>query len=110
MAMIAVPLHRPPSLIPGAFEPSVRPFRNTHAAGLAPAVPLQIARPDVETGSAPYVVAAPYAPTTLLGWFAAVLGDVVLGAVVVLGLVLTPILAVSAIVAAGSFILKTLGR
>ena len=103
--MIASPLH-PPSLIPGVFEPNVRPFRNTRAASAVPAVPLQAARPDAATESTPYVVAAPYRPTTVLGGFA----DVLLGAAVILGLVMVPVLAVQAIVAAGSFILDTLGR
>jgi len=107
--MIASPLH-PPSLIPGAFEPDVRPFRNTRAASSVPAVPLQAAHPDAATESTPYVVAAPHRPTTVLGGFAAALGDVLLGAAVILGLVMVPVLAVQAIVAAGSFILATLGR
>ncbi len=109
MTMTAVQLQHPPPMIPGAFEPDVRPFRNTRAASSVPAVSLPTVRPDAATESTPFVIAAPYRPTTALGWFAAALGDVVLCAAVVVGLVMVPALAVQAIVAAGSFILATLG-
>ena len=77
---------------------------------LIPALPIQTALADAAaTANMPYVVAAPYRPTSFVGGFATVLGDVVLGSVVVLGLVLTPVLAVQGIAAAASFILATLG-
>ena len=96
-------------MIPGAFERNVRPTRDTRAATLVQASPVREARPQPVTDSAPYVVAAPAQPTTLLGQFAAVLGDVALGAALVLAVALVPVLAFQAIVAAAAFILQTLG-
>ena len=96
-------------MIPGAFEPNVRPTRDTRAATLVQAIPSREARPQPVTDSASYVVAAPAQPTTLFGQFAAVLGDVGLGAALVLAVALVPVLAFQAIVAAAAFTLKTLG-
>ena len=95
MTMTAIPLHDSPTLIPCAFEPNVRPYRATPSVSSAPAVAVQTARPDTATVSTSYVVAAPHRPTTVLEGFAAVLGDVVLGAALVLGLVLVPVLALN---------------
>jgi hypothetical protein len=77
-------------LIPGAFEPNVPSFRDTQAS-----IP---------------VSAVSARPTTLLGGFAAVLGDVVLRSAVVLAFVAAAVLAVKAITAAVSFILETFVR
>ena len=62
------------------------------------------------TEGTPDVVAAPDRRTTLLGGFAAALGDTVLVSAVVLALVAAPVLAVRAVIAAASFILETPGR
>ena len=96
-------------MIPGAFERNVRPTRDTPAATLVRASPSREARPQAVTDSASYVVAAPVQPTTLLGHVTAVLGDVVLGAALVLAVALVPVLAFQAIIAAAGFILETLG-
>ena len=50
------------------------------------------------TDGASYVVAAPAQPTTFLGHFTAVLGDIALSTALVLGLALAPVLAVQAII------------
>jgi len=97
-------------LIPGAFERNVPLHRETRTTSPLPAARVQEARPRPETDSTSYVVAAPVQPTTFLGQFAAILGDVVLGTVLVLGVALVPVLAVQAIGAAAAFILQTLGR
>ena len=99
-------------LIPCAFERDLPPHRDRRTASSVPAAPLQEARPHprAETVSTPYVVAAPLQPTTRFGLAAAVLGDVALGTVLVLGVALVPILAVQAIGAAATFILQALGR
>ena len=107
--MVVVQLHQAPKLIPGAFEPNVPPHRETHTASLVPAAPLQEARLHPATGSSSYVVAAPAQPTTFFGQFVSVLGDVGLGAALVLAVALVPVLAFQAIVAAAAFILETLG-
>jgi len=87
--MTAIRLPQSPSLIPG---------------------PLPRVDPDALTGSTPYVVAAPYRPTTFFGVAGGVLGDVLLSAAVIVGLAMAPVLVVQAIVAAGSFILALFGR
>jgi len=97
------------TLIPGAFERNAPLHRETRSTSPLPAAPVQEARPRPETESASYVVAAPVQPTTFLGQFSAILTDVALGAVLVLGIALVPVLAVQAIGAAVTFILRTLG-
>ena len=97
-------------MIPGAFERNVQPPRAIRAASLVRADSSQEARPQPVTDSASYVVAAPAQPTTFLGHFTAVLGDIALSTALVLGLALTPVLAVQAIMAASRFILDALGR
>ena len=97
-------------MIPGAFERNLPPHRDAHTASLVPAAPFQEARPHPATDSTSYVVAAPAHPTTFLGHFTAVLGDIALSTALVLGLALAPVLAVQAIMAASRFILDALGR
>ena len=88
--MTVTPVLQPRVLIPGAFEPIVPSFRDTHAS-----IP---------------VSAASARPTTLLRGFAAVLGDVVLRSAVALAFVAAAILAVKAVTAAVSVILETFVR
>ena len=97
-------------MIPGAFERNVQPQRATRAASLVRADSSREARPQPVTDGASYVVAAPTQPTTFLGHFTSVLGDIALSTAVVLGLALAPVLAVQAIMAASRFILGALGR
>ena len=96
-------------MIPGAFERNVQPKRATRAASLVRADSSRDARPQPVTDGSSYVVAAPAQPTTFLGHFTAVLGDIALSTAVVLGLALAPVLAVQVIIGAAAFILDALG-
>ena len=107
--MTAAQLHDARMLIPGAFELNAPPHRATRRSPV-PAAPLRDARPGPVIAETPYVVAAPFRPTTLAGRAAAILGDLALIIGIIFGVALVPGLAVMGVQAAVAFIVNMFSR
>jgi hypothetical protein len=108
--MTAAQLYDARMLIPCAFELNAPPHRPTRAGSAVPSAPLQGVPPGPAIAEAPYVVAAPFRPTTRLGRAAAILGDLALIIGIIFGVALVPGLAVMGVQAAVAFIVDTFGR
>ena len=108
--MTAAQLYDARMLIPCAFELNAPPHRPTRAGSPVPSAPLQDVRPASTIADPPYVVAAPYRPTTFAGRAAAILGDLALIVGIIFGVALVPGLAVLGVQAAVALIVDTFGR
>ena len=108
--MTAAQLHDARMLIPCAFELNAPPHRATRAGSPVQAAPLRDARPGPAVAETPYVVAAPYRPTTGLGRAAAIVGDLALIIGIIFGVALVPGLAVMGVQAAAAFVVATFSR
>ena len=109
--MTAAQLHDARMLIPCAFELNAPPHRASRAGSPVPAAPVQDARrPGPAVAETPYVVAAPFRPTTGLGRAAAILGDLALIIGIIFGVALVPGLAVMGVQAAVALIMDTFSR
>jgi len=108
--MTAAQLDDARMLIPGAFELNAPPHRAARPGHPVPAAPLRDARPGPAIAETPYVVAAPFRPTTRLGRAAAILGDLALIIGIIFGVALVPGLAVMGVQAAVALIVNTFSR
>ena len=108
--MTAAQLHDARMLIPCAFELNAPPHRATRPGSPAPAAQLRDARPGAAIAATPYVLAAPFRPTTRLGQAAAILSDLALIIGIIFGAALVPGLAVMGVQAAIALIVNTFGR
>lgn len=102
--------HAARDLIPAGFEANLPLQRDTPDPHSLATSPLGEPRPCAAVATAPYVVAAPARPTTLLGRVAAILGDLGLIAAVLFVAAAVPTLIVWAIYLAGALILDTWQR
>jgi hypothetical protein len=108
--MTAAQLYDARMLIPGAFELNAPPHRGPRPGSPVPAASLRDARPGPAMAETPYVVAAPFRPTSLPGRAAAILGDLALIIGIIFGVALVPGLAVMGVQAAVTFIVDTFSR